>query len=339
MKILVVGPSWVGDAIMAQSLYKIIAEDQDNQIEVLSPEWSQGILSRMNEVHCSISSPFLHGQLALSERRSLGISLKDKRYDQAIILTNSLKSSLVPYFAEIPIRTGWLGELRYGLINDVRRFNNQDCKLMVQQFSVLGPQKKNLTKEEIPDPHLHIDKVNLDKLLDKFEMDNQKRSIALCPGAEFGPAKRWPPCHYSKIAKEYIARDWNVIILGSENDAQVAFEIKEPLKAKASLFDLTGKTSLVDAVDIMSSCNLVLTNDSGLMHVAAAVKVPLLALYGPSSPEFTPPLSAHAKTLRKISGYKKIRSGDMKDGYHSSLYNLEPREVLQELEQLLEKSS
>ena len=337
MKILIVGPSWIGDAVMAQSLYKIISRDSDNKIEVLSPEWSKGILSRMKEVQNCIASPFLHGQLALKRRRALGISLQKSNYDQAIILTNSLKSSLIPYFAKIPKRTSWLGEYRYGLVNDIRKIVNKDSSLMIEQFSLLGPSKELIKKEDIPQPRLNVDCFNLEKLQVTFNIDKKKSSIGLCPGAEFGPAKRWPAKHYSKIAKEYLNKGWNVFILGSQNDSQVAIEIKESLTFVEGLYDLTGKTSLIDAIDILSSCSVVLTNDSGLMHITAALDVPLLALYGPSSPEFTPPLSNKAKVINKTSGYSKIRTGDINGGYHASLFNLEPREVSQELDLLINK--
>jgi heptosyltransferase-2 len=322
MKILAVGPSWVGDAVMAQSLYRLVANEEDIQLDVLSPEWSLGILSRMNEINNAILSPFKHGEIAIKRRRQLGISLSEKSYDQAIILTNSFKSSLVPYFANIPKRTGWLGEYRYGLLNDIRKFNKKDLKLMIQRFSILGPIKDAIEEENIPRPNLKVDFKNLKQLEEKFEIDSTRPSIGLCPGAEFGPAKRWP-----------------VLILGSSKDNSVASEIKNSLPLCSNFFDLTGNTSLVDAIDLLSSCKLVLTNDSGLMHIAAAVRVPLLALYGPSSPEFTPPLSDKAKIICKSKGYSKVRMGDMEGGYHSSLFNLKPSEVLKELELLFKEHS
>ena len=339
MKILAVGPSWVGDAVMAQSLYRLVANEEDIQLDVLSPEWSLGILSRMNEINNAILSPFKHGEIAIKRRRQLGISLSEKSYDQAIILTNSFKSSLVPYFANIPKRTGWLGEYRYGLLNDIRKFNKKDLKLMIQRFSILGPIKDAIEEENIPRPNLKVDFKNLKQLEEKFEIDSTRPSIGLCPGAEFGPSKRWPASYYSAIAKEYLAKEWNVLILGSSKDNFVASEIKNSLPLCSNFFDLTGNTSLVDAIDLLSSCKLVLTNDSGLMHIAAAVRVPLLALYGPSSPEFTPPLSEKAKIICKSKGYSKVRMGDMEGGYHSSLFNLKPSEVSKELELLFKEHS
>ena len=136
MRILVVGPSWVGDAVMAQSLYKVLVNNNPaTQIDVLTPEWSSNILQRMEEVAGIVVSPFDHGELKLKARVGFGRALVAKDYDQAIILTNSFKSALIPFFAKIPLRTGWLGEMRYGLINDIRRINKESCPLMVEQFA------------------------------------------------------------------------------------------------------------------------------------------------------------------------------------------------------------
>ena len=335
MRILIIGPSWVGDAVMAQSLYKIIKAKNDHQIDVLSPEWSVGILQRMEEISEVITSPFKHGELNLKVRRSFGKRLSERNYDKSIILTNSFKSSLVPYFANIPIRTGWLGELRYGLINDIRKFNKHEKMLMIERFALLNG--GSYTTKEIPRPSLAVDKGNIKSLLTAYEIDSTKPTIALCPGAEFGPAKRWPSYYYSEIADNYLLEGWNVIILGSSKDSRVALDIKNHLSiaSNKSFFDLTGKTTLPDAVDILSMTDIVLTNDSGLMHIAAAVEAPLVALYGPSSPEFTPPLGKKFKVIRKESGYKKVRIGNAKEGYHPSLVSIKPKEVLEELSSLI----
>ena len=335
MKILIVGPSWVGDAVMAQSLYKIIKSKNDHQIDVLSPEWSVGILQRMEEVSEVIISPFKHGELNLQERRSLGKRLRERDYDKSIILTNSFKSSLVPYFANIPTRVGWLGEFRYGFINDIRKFNKHESMLMIERFALL--ESNSFEAEKIPRPSLSVDGDNVETLLFVHGIDEARPTIALCPGAEFGPAKRWPSYYYSEITDDYLSKGWNVIILGSSKDSKVALDIKNHLSIAShkNLFDLTGKTTLPDAVDILSMTDIVLTNDSGLMHIAAAVEAPLVALYGPSSPEFTPPLGKKSKVIRKESGYEKVRIGNTKEGYHPSLVSIKPKEVLAELSSLI----
>ena len=338
MKILIVGPSWVGDAVMAQSLYKIIKDSNpQSKIDVLSPEWSLGILNRMDELDDLICSPFDHGDLRIKDRVRFGYSLRDRSYDQAIVLTNSLKSSFIPFTANIPKRTGWLGEMRYGFINDIRKVNKNKHKLMVEKFSCLSINPLVDNNYEIPWPSLRVDLINLSKLLKKYSFEQSHESIAICPGAEFGPSKRWPANYYAEVIRHYLSKNWQVFILGSKNDLPVAKVIEDqvPSENKALLFNFTGQTSIEDAVDILSTCDLVLTNDSGLMHVAAAVNVKLLALYGPTSPKFTPPLSKKAKVIQKIEGYEKTREGELEEGYHYGLSMIKPEEVLDSLSLLL----
>ena len=338
MKILIVGPSWVGDAVMAQSLYKIIKDSNpQSKIDVLSPEWSLGILNRMDELDDLICSPFDHGDLRIKDRVRFGYSLRDRSYDQAIVLTNSLKSSFIPFTANIPKRTGWLGEMRYGFINDIRKVNKNKHKLMVEKFSCLSINPLVENNYEIPWPSLRVDLINLSKLLKKYSFEQSHESIAICPGAEFGPSKRWPANYYAEVIRHYLSKNWQVFILGSKNDLPVAKAIEDqvPSENKALLFNFTGQTSIEDAVDILSTCDLVLTNDSGLMHVAAAVNVKLLALYGPTSPKFTPPLSKKAKVIQKIEGYEKTREGELEEGYHYGLSMIKPEEVLDSLSLLL----
>lgn len=338
MKILIVGPSWVGDAVMAQSLYKIIKDSNpQSKIDVLSPEWSLGILNRMDELDDLICSPFDHGDLRIKDRIRFGYSLRDRSYDQAIVLTNSLKSSFIPFTANIPKRTGWLGEMRYGFINDIRKVNKNKHKLMVEKFSCLSINPLVDNNYEIPWPSLRVDLINLSKLLKKYSFEQSHESIAICPGAEFGPSKRWPANYYAEVIRHYLSKNWQVFILGSKNDLPVAKVIEDqvPSENKALLFNFTGQTSIEDAVDILSTCDLVLTNDSGLMHVAAAVNVKLLALYGPTSPKFTPPLSKKAKVIQKIEGYEKTREGELEEGYHYGLSMIKPEEVLDSLSLLL----
>ena len=337
MKILVVGPSWVGDSVMAQTLYKRIKKElPSSQIDVMSPHWSLALLERMPEVCKKIVSPFSHGETKLFERYRLGQGLKKENYDRAIILTNSLKSSLIPYFARIGVRTGWLGEFRYGLINDIRSSKKLKKSLMVEKFAALSLYEENYSIENLTFPELEIDFANQRKFLEEFSIDYSKNTMAICPGAEFGPSKRWPAEYYAEIAKFYVNKGWNVLCIGSKNDEDIGIEIGSlnNLGCNESFINLIGKTSLQDAIDILAFTEKVVTNDSGLMHIAAAVKTPLVALYGPSSPEYTPPLISKKKILRKTQGYEKVRYGSNEKGYHQSLLDIKPEEVLDALEEL-----
>ena len=337
MKILVVGPSWVGDSVMAQTLYKRIKKElPSSQIDVMSPHWSLSLLERMPEVCKKIVSPFSHGETKLFERYKLGQGLKKENYDRAIILTNSLKSSLIPYFARIGVRTGWLGEFRYGLINDIRSSKKLKKSLMVEKFAALSLCEENYSIENLTFPELEINFDNQRNFLEQFSIDYSKNTMAICPGAEFGPSKRWPAEYYAEIAIFYVNKGWNVLCIGSKNDEDIGIEIGSlnNLGCNESFINLIGKTSLQDAIDILAFTEKVVTNDSGLMHIAAAVKTPLVALYGPSSPEYTPPLISKKKILRKTQGYEKVRYGSNEKGYHQSLLDIKPEEVLDALETL-----
>ena len=333
MKILIVGPSWVGDAVMSQTLLKLLKEKRKScSIDVLAPSWALPIFKRMKEVNTVIEMPFTHGDIKIKERRKFASEIKKNNYDQAIILPNSFKSALIPFFADIDIRTGWRGEMRYFLINDLRKLNVEAYPKMIDRFCALGigPDEELF---QINCPYLQTNSQNISKLLFQYSINKENKILALCPGAEFGPAKRWPTNFFSKVAQHYLDKDWVVLSLGSEKDALISKEIKENLQGNIDNFiDTVGKTKLEDTVDLLSVSSLVLTNDSGLMHIASAVEVPLLALFGPTSPEFTPPLGNKAATLRKIDGYSKDRVGDQPDGYHSSMVSIKPDEVISKLE-------
>jgi len=332
MKILIVGPSWVGDSVISQTLFKIIfSKHREICIDVLAPEWTIDIYQRMEEINHAYKSPFNHGEIKIGDRRAFGNSIRSEEYDQAIVLPNSLKSSLIPFFAKIPLRTGWRGEMRYALLNDMRVLDKSTYPRMVDRFVALALEEGTELPSDIPFPSLIVNKENLDSLVENFKIDPNLPLICLCPGAEFGPAKRWPTNYYAVVAKEYLKKNWQVILLGSPNDLSVGIEITLQAEEQSGFFNLIGETKLRDAVDILSSSNLVLTNDSGLMHVAASVDVPVVALYGPTSPDFTPPLSNKVKVIKKNEGFTKLRTGDLEGGYYQGLKDIKPKEVLETL--------
>lgn len=340
MKTLIIAPSWVGDMVMSQGLYRQLKQqDPNGQLDVMAPDWCRPILSRMPEVDNILAMPLGHGAIALGERRALGKSLKSQGYDQAIVLPGSLKSALVPWFAGIPKRTGWLGEMRYGLLNDHRKLDKAAFPLMIERYVALAlnkPQNAQQLPSPLPYPKLRVDHENALALIEKHQL-NQTRPIAIfCPGAEFGPAKRWPHYHYAALADRLITKGWQVWTLGSPKDRPIGEDIEAalPENAKPHYRNLAGQTQLEDAVDLMSVAKIVITNDSGLMHIAAAVNTPLIALYGPTSPQFTPPLSEKAKVIRLIDGFIKIRKGEQAEGYHQSLIDIHPEQVQNAIEEM-----
>lgn len=348
MNILIIGPSWVGDMMMSHSLYQQLKKQLPYcQIDVMAPNWCKPLLARMPEVRNALTLPFGHGTLALKSRYQLGKNLRGQ-YDMAIVLPNSFKSALIPYFAQIPLRRGWRGESRYILLNDLRS-NKRDYPMMVQRYIVLS-----FEKDKVPDaaqlprplPYLLVDKRQQIQTQEKFAkltaLVGNRPVIGFCPGAEFGPAKRWPHYHYARLAQMLIANGYRIHIFGSAKDHATGEQIRQGLSGDEQPFccNLAGQTDLNEAVDLIAGCSAVVTNDSGLMHIAAAVGCPLVALYGPTSPQYTPPLSEKAVVIRLIKGdlLKVRKSHDSKEGYHQSLIDIPPERVLDELVTLLAKN-
>jgi len=304
-KILIIGPSWVGDMVMAQSLFKVLKQHSpDATIDVLAPAWSLPLLERMPEVSRGVVMPLGHGKLGLGERYRLGKNLRSEQYDQAILLPNSLKSAIVPWAAKIPKRTGFRGEMRYGLVNDLRLLDKQQLTMTVQRFVALG-EIDGAPLSEIPEPRLDVDPGCVNEALSSVDLHSPEgKLLVLCPGAEYGPAKQWPAEYFAEVAKEKVAQGWQVWLLGSEKDRNVCDQVTSQIhpppergRAGVGVENLAGRTTLEQAVDLMSLATVVVGNDSGLMHVAAALDRDLVAIYGSSDPGFTPPLNKRAKIL------------------------------------------
>ncbi|HDV7284098.1 TPA: lipopolysaccharide heptosyltransferase II [Mannheimia haemolytica] len=344
MNILVIGPSWVGDMMMSHALYQQLKIQYPNcQIDVMAPDWCRPLLARMPEVRNAISMPIGHGSFRLCERYRLGKSLRNQ-YDMAIVLPNSLKSAFIPLFAKIARRRGWKGESRYFFLNDLRS-NKNDYPMMVQRYVALAFEKATVpTAQQLPIayPYLTTDSEQIEQTKAKFEKQlayaENRPAIGFCPGAEFGPAKRWPHYHYATLAKMLIEQGYSVRLFGSKKDEAVGEQIRLALPEHLQRYclNLAGQTDLNQAVDLIADCQAVVSNDSGLMHIAAALNKPLVALYGPTSPQYTPSLSKNAVIIRLIEGgLIKIRKGEGAEGYHQSLIDIQPEMVMEKLAELL----
>lgn len=330
-KILIIGPSWVGDMIMAQSLFiKLKDINPDAIIDVMAPAWSRPIIERMPEVSQALELPIGHGVLGLKSRRNIGQQLRQRQYTQSIVLPNSWKSALIPWFTRIPLRTGWRGEMRYGLLNDLRILNKETLPLMVQRFVSLATPEISLSYSN---PHLITNESRQPELLQHYQLDRQRPTLVLCPGAEFGPAKQWPTAHYAEVSNAMVARGWQVWVMGSASDAETAESIIAGIEKNRSghIKNLCGQTTLEDAIDLMAVADQVISNDSGLMHLAAALQKPLIALYGPTSPAFTPPLSDQSKTLSIKVECGPCFQRECPEKHHRCMKDLLPEQVLKVL--------
>nr|WP_269085368.1 lipopolysaccharide heptosyltransferase II [Acidihalobacter prosperus] len=334
---LIVGPSWVGDMIMAQSLFKLLrARFPELVMDVLAPGWTAPLLARMPEVRQAIPQPVGHGRLGLSERYRLGRRLRAEAYDWAVILPSSLKSALVPWFAGIPRRTGFLGEYRYGLLNDRRRLDKRALPRTIQRFAALGlPPGASAAFESLPFPALHVDRDIAIETAARLGLDASRPVLALCPGAEYGPAKRWPPEYFAAVARHYRTQGWQSWVFGSERDKAMAEVVCRD--AGPDCVNLAGRTTLTEAVDLMALTRAVVSNDSGLMHLAAALERPLVAVYGSSDPDFTPPLAMPGRARIERLGLEcsPCFKRECPLGHLECLRGLHPERVVRALDALV----
>ena len=334
-KILVVGPACVGDMVMAQTLFLAIkAQNPDAVIDVLAPEWSKPLLLRMKEVRNSIGMPLQHGELKLKTRYKIAKTLRNENYTHAYVLPNSFKSALIPFWAKIPERIGWRGEMRYIVLNDVRILDKNLYPLMVQRYVALVDPNNALSKETLPKPKLTVPEEALKNTLQRYRLDLEKPRLVLCPGAEFGRSKKWPEKYYATVANRFLEKDWVVWLLGSPKDIPVGQAINAATKSRC--IDLTGKTNLSEAIDLLSLASVVLSNDSGLMHIAASLDKPLVAVYGSTDPGFTPPLGEKVRILQETLSCRPCFKRDCPLTHHHCMLKLTPDKVIRSIETMVE---
>lgn len=325
-KILVIAPSWVGDCMLMQPmLHRLHQRHPGVRIDVLAPPWTEKLLRQMPEVGEVIINPFQHGMFGLLARRRLGLQLRASAYDQAIVLPNSWKSALVPAYARIPLRTGFRGEMRYGLLNDARRLDKKRWPLMVERFAYLAEAANEDIVRPLPAPQLQVGDAQRTAILSKFGLTLDKPVAVFCPGAEYGPAKRWPPHYYAELAQYLRTQGYAIWLIGSPKDKEVADKIvalgNEPCR------NLCGVTDLREAINLLSCADLVVSNDSGLMHIAAALDRPMLAIFGSSSPQFTPPLSDKAQVLKLDISCSPCFKRECPLGHFNCMIKLTPKDV------------
>ncbi|MGV2290983.1 lipopolysaccharide heptosyltransferase II [Trinickia sp. YCB016] len=296
---LVIAPNWIGDALMAQPLFALLKKLHPRiAIDAVAPGWVAPVLERMPEIRDVYATDLAHGKLQLLRRWQLASDLRDVGYDAAYVLPNSLKSALIPWLAGIALRIGYTGENRFGLLN-VRHANprKDERPPMSGHYAALAyAPGANVPKlqESLPMPRLESDLNEASRVSARFNLDTRVPLVVFCPGAEYGAAKRWPPEHFAALA-QIVGQSFpytQIVALGSGKDSPIAQQISE---RAPNVRNLCGQTSLSEACALISRASAVVTNDSGLMHVAAALRRPLVAVYGSTDPRHTPPLSELAK--------------------------------------------
>lgn len=287
---LIVAPQWIGDAVMTEPLLRRLAA-RGERLTVGALPWVAPVYRAMPQVAEVIEFPFAHGGVQWAGRRGLAKTLRG-RFEAAYVCPNSLKSALIPWWAGIARRVGYQGEARWGLLN--QRLPNPpkgQRPPMVSFYSALSGE----TGLDTDQPQLQLPSGAAERALAAQGMAAQGFYV-LAPGAEYGPAKRWPAAHFATLARQLALP---VLLLGSAKDAEVCADIANAVNAHQAhhCVDLAGKTSLDQAIGLIASARAMVSNDSGLMHVAAAFGVPQVAVFGSSSPLHTPPLNDRATVL------------------------------------------
>ena len=336
-RILVISPNWIGDAVMAQPMLRLLHERNPQQpIDVLAPSWVAPVWRAIREVDTVIEAPFKHGKLQWAERRQFARQLRERGYAEAYVLPNTLKFALIPWMAGIPRRVGYKGEMRYGLINVMHHNDKRLPRPMVSFYAALAsaPAKAVPLPSALPRPTLAVDDAHISDVAASFALNRSAPIVAFAPGAEFGSAKRWPPSHFAELANtvKRMYSDAQVVLLGSAKDREVCEEIvAQATHAK----NLAGVTSLDQAIAVIAASDAVVSNDSGLLHIASALNRPIVAIYGPTDPEHAPPFSDMAVSLSLRLDCSPCRQRECPLGHHRCMKDLSASMVWQPLQQML----
>jgi heptosyltransferase-2 len=330
---LVIAPAWIGDAVMAQPLLALLANAAP--VDVLAPPATAALFGRMPGVRSVLTAGFRRGALEWTARRQLGAALRAQAYARAVVLPNSWKSALAPWFAGVPVRTGYTGEARWGLLNDRRANPHKRAQPQWAQYYALGLPPAAGLPQSAPRPVLLSPPEARAVALAALGLEAGRPALALCPGAEYGPAKRWPAAHFGAVARARLAAGWQVWLLGGAGDTAACAAVAE---AAPGVMDVSGRTTLEHAVDVLAASAQVLSNDSGLMHIAAALGRPVLGVYGSTSPAYTPPLGERARALSLGLACSPCFARDCPLGHLDCLRRLPPDAVLTALESQLTDS-
>ena len=303
--ILIIAPNWIGDAVSTQPLLANLKVLYPNsKIDILASNWVASVYRACSEVHEVIEAKFEHKKLQWNLRKQLAKVIEAKNYQACFVLPNSFKSALIPWLANIPFRIGYRGELRFGLINlALNNPSKVNRPPMVEHYLALSQLLKD--DESIPldrlVPKLNVSGAAKQQVEQKLQgaKINSDSIYTICPGAEYGPSKRWPIEYFAVLAQQLIKQNSNnqIILLGSKSDHSLAQEITSQGQQASNIHNWCGNTSLDEAIALIGMSKTVVSNDSGLMHIAAALQIPQVAIFGSSDPAHTPPLSDRAKII------------------------------------------
>jgi len=307
--ILIVPYMWIGDFVRCHSVVKLIRRRfPARPIDVLTTPMVSPLIDYMPGVRKGIVADLPRRRLALRQQHELADRLRQEGYGQALVMPRTWKSALVPYLAGIPCRTGFVGEGRFGVLNDLR-WGERKLPRMIDRCAALALPKGEPAPAEWPLPELVVPQAELAAWRGGLGLEaGGGVDIALAPGA-VGPAKRWPASFYGGLARQLASEVHRVWILGGPLERTLAAEIAAPSlpsPARAggsgggSIRDLTGP-DLRTAILALAAAHVAVSNDSGLMHVAAALGTPTVGIFGPTSPSLWAPLNPLAAVVETRS--------------------------------------
>ncbi len=340
MRLLLIAPNWIGDAVMVQPMAALLARQfPQATIDAVATPAIAPVMSAMPEITTVLTMPLVRGSLQLRERWRLAATLRRHAYDRCYVLQNSFKSALAPWLARIPVRVGHRGEARVGLLNVIHDTGSSKDHLMVEHYAQLAVRPGDPLPDDLPWPILSSNARTRQRVREVHLANLEGSFVVLCPGAEYGPAKRWPARHYAALALS-IRRQWpgmGLVCLGSGKDRGLATEIRT--LSGQPVLNLAGETTLEEAIAIIAQANGVVSNDSGLMHVAAALGRPLVAVFGSSDPRHTPPLSSTAQVRWRHLECSPCFARTCPLGHTNCLNGIEPSDVLAALARSIELST
>jgi heptosyltransferase-2 len=339
---LVISPNWIGDAVMAQPLLRLLKRARpERAIDVLAPPQVVPVWRRIQEADDILATPFRHRALQLGERLRYAHLLKRRGYRDAYVLPNTLKYALIPWLARIPHRIGYKGESRYGIVN-VMHHDERPQRSMVPFYAALSREPGlplHDPRWETMRPRLVVAGEETERVAARLAVDLGRPLIAFAPGAEFGSAKRWPPAYYGALARQVVRAlpGAQIALMGSPNDHDTCKQVQACAgQAGAGMLNLSGQTSLDDAITLLARATAVVANDSGLLHVASALNRPVVALYGSTDPDYAPPLSDLARTVSLRLPCSPCRQRECPLGHHDCMNKMSVERVWGELAAILQ---